>query len=41
MQIGNISGAAGDIYVTVRLWNEPSTILVRDTGVDMTVFNKQ
>ena len=36
-QIGNVSGAAGDVYVTVRLWPKPRDILVRDTGVAMTV----
>ena len=40
LQAGNIGGAAGDVYVTVRLWKEPSTILIRDTGVDATVFDK-
>ena len=39
LQIGNIGGAAGDLYVTARLWKEPESILVRDTGVDMTVFD--
>ena len=40
LQAGNIGGAAGDVYVTARLWKEPSSILVRDTGVDMTVYDK-
>jgi hypothetical protein len=40
LQAGNIGGAAGDVYVTARLWKEPSTILIRDTGVDATVFDK-
>ena len=39
LQAGNIGGAAGDVYVTARLWNEPESLLVRDTGVDMTVFD--
>ena len=39
LQAGNIGGAAGDVYVTARLWNEPASLLVRDTGVDMTVFD--
>ncbi|MBQ9252296.1 MAG: DUF3267 domain-containing protein [Clostridia bacterium] len=38
-QIGNVAGAAGDVYVTAVLWNKPETILVRDTGVDMTVYD--
>ena len=40
LQIGNISGAAGDVYVTVRFWNEPASILVMDTGINITVLNK-
>ena len=40
LQMGNIAGAAGDVYVTAVLWRSPRTILVRDTGVDMTVFDR-
>jgi len=40
LQAGNIGGAAGDVYVTARLWKSPPSILVKDTGVDMTVFDK-
>lgn len=40
LQAGNIGGATGDIYITAKLWNMPSTILVRDTGVDMTVYDR-
>ncbi|MBQ1467531.1 MAG: DUF3267 domain-containing protein [Solobacterium sp.] len=40
LQVGNISGAAGDVYVTAKLWNYPGTILVRDTGVDMTIYDR-
>ncbi len=40
LQAGNISGAAGDIYVTAKLWKAPEGILVRDTGVGMTVFDR-
>ena len=38
LQIGNISGAAGDFYVTFRFLRMPREILVRDSGVSMTVF---
>ena len=38
IQIINLSGAAGDYYVTVRFLRLPPDILVRDTGVSMTVF---
>lgn len=41
LQSGNIGGAAGDVYVTAKLWHMPDTILVRDTGVDMTVYGRQ
>ena len=40
LQAGNIGGAAGDVYVTVKLLKYPETILIRDTGLDMTVFNR-
>lgn len=40
LQIGNASGAAGDVYITIKLWNMPASILVRDTGVDMTVYDR-
>lgn len=40
LQAGNTGGVAGDVYVTAVLWKRPETILVRDTGVDMTVFDK-
>ena len=38
IQITNISGAAGDFYVTWRFSKLPADILVNDTGVAMTVF---
>lgn len=40
LQAGNIGGAAGDVFVTVILWNKPASILVMDTGVDMTVYDR-
>ena len=40
LEAGNVGGAAGDVYVTARLWKLPGSILVRDTGVDMTVYDK-
>ena len=39
IQITNISGAAGDLYVTLRFRNLPSDILVKDAGVSMEVFS--
>lgn len=41
IQIMNLSGAAGDLYVTVRFSRFPKDILVKDTGVAMTVFSRQ
>ena len=40
IQISNLSGAAGDLYVTVKFLRLPSDILIRDYGVGMTVFSK-
>ncbi len=39
LQAGNAAGSAGDVYVTAVLWKRPSSILVRDTGVEMTVYD--
>ena len=41
LQIVNISGAAGDFYVTVKFISLPKDILVKDYGVGMTVYTKQ
>ena len=39
IQISNISGAAGDMYVTARFSKLPDDILVKDYGVGMTVYS--
>ncbi len=39
IQIVNISGAAGDLYVTYRFSRLPADILVQDYGVGMTVYS--
>lgn len=39
IQICNIAGAAGDMFVTVRFSRMPEDILVRDTGIAMTVYS--
>ena len=39
IQAGNISGAAGDLYVTWRMRKMPADILVQDDGVSMTVYS--
>lgn len=41
LQVMNISGAAGDLYVTVKFLPLPKDILVKDYGVGMTVYTKQ
>lgn len=41
IQILNLSGAAGDFYVTFRFCRLPKDILVQDTGIRMTVFLRQ
>ncbi len=40
LQIVNISGAAGDFYVTVKFAAFPSDILVQDSGVGMSVYSR-
>ncbi len=40
IQIGNISGAAGDYFVTFKFLKFPKDILVRDYGTSMTVYLK-
>lgn len=40
IQITNISGAAGDMYVSVLFTKYPEDILVNDTGTAMTVYSK-
>ena len=41
IQICNISGAAGDFFVTVRFLRFPKDVLVRDVGIRMTVYSKE
>lgn len=38
IQVINISGGAGDIYVALKLLRMPNDILVRDWGTDMSVY---
>lgn len=40
IQIGNISGAAGDFFVTLKFSRMPADILVKDYGVGMEVYSK-
>lgn len=41
IQMANISGAAGDLYVSWNMNRLPADILVRDTGVSMTVYSAE
>jgi len=41
IQISNISGAAGDIYVTCKFMTLPKDILIQDSGVSMNVYKKE
>ena len=40
IQIINVSGAAGDLFVTVKFSRFSGSILIRDYGVGMTVYDK-
>lgn len=40
IQVGNLAGAAGDIYVTCKLLKMQPDILIRDTGVAMEVYGR-
>lgn len=40
LQVTNISGAAGDLFVTAKFARMPKDILVKDSGVGMTVYTK-
>lgn len=39
IQIGNISGAAGDIYVTIHMMKKSDDILIQDSGFNMKIFS--
>lgn len=41
IQITNLSGAAGDLFVTVRFSRLPRDILVQDHGVGMKVYSQE
>ena len=41
IQLFNLSGAAGDLFVTVKFSRMPKDILIRDHGVGMRVFAKK
>ena len=41
LEISNISGAAGDFFVSFKFLSLPADILVRDFGVGMTVYSRK
>lgn len=41
IQLTNLSGAAGDLYVAFRFARLPADILVRDHGIGMAVYSLQ
>ncbi|MGN1113915.1 MAG: DUF3267 domain-containing protein [Oscillospiraceae bacterium] len=41
IQIFNISGAAGDFYVTLKMIGMPEDILIKDTGTEMNVYSSE
>ncbi len=41
LQVMNISGAAGDMYVTFKFLMLPKDILIKDHGVGMTVYSAE
>lgn len=41
LQIGNVAGSVGDLYVTGRVLRMPDDLLVMDTGVQMTMLTKE
>ena len=41
IQMLNISGAAGDLYVSWKFTKLPADILINDVGVSMTVYSKE
>ena len=41
IQMTNISGAAGDLYVSWKMNRLPEDILIQDSGVAMTVYSAE
>lgn len=40
LQIGNVAGSAGDVYVTLRVLKMPGDTLIMDTGTRMTFLSQ-
>ena len=41
IQACNISGAAGDLYITYVIKKMPSDVLIKDVGIEMKIYSKQ
>lgn len=41
IQMTNISGAAGDLYVSLLVRKLPADVMIHDIGVSMTIYSKQ
>lgn len=41
LQVTNVSGAAGDLFCTFKMFKYPGDILVQDTGTEMTVYSRK
>ncbi len=41
LQICNIAGAAGDVFITLKLLSMPSTILIHDVGTTMAIYVRE
>ncbi len=39
IQVNNISGAAGDLYITLVINKMPPNVLIKDTGIEMTIYS--
>lgn len=40
LQVINISGAAGDFFVTYKFYKMPKDLLVKDNGISMDIYSK-
>ena len=39
LQVGNIVGAAGDVYITFKTIKMPKSVLIKDTGIEMFIYS--
>ncbi len=41
LQVSNLAGSCGDLYVSFRIFRMQESVLVRDTGIQMTFFEPE